>query len=57
MTATDQDVTRAETLYGVYRAHLDTCPRRHIGILADCTEGARLLSAVHAARLATGRRQ
>ncbi|EPH42927.1 hypothetical protein ABT390_31780 [Streptomyces aurantiacus] len=54
MNATDQ-VARSEELYRIYRAHLDTCPRRHIGILADCAEGARMLRAVHASRLAASR--
>ena len=28
--------------YEAYRDHLDTCPHRHFGILADCSEGVRL---------------
>ncbi|MEV0505277.1 hypothetical protein AB0I84_47945 [Streptomyces spectabilis] len=28
--------------YAAYRAHLDTCPRQHLGLLANCPEGARL---------------
>ncbi|QCX76761.1 hypothetical protein C9F11_15475 [Streptomyces sp. YIM 121038] len=37
--------------YEAYREHLDTCPRRHVGILADCSEGVRL----HAAWIEGGR--
>ncbi|WP_030680189.1 hypothetical protein [Streptomyces sp. NRRL B-1347] len=28
--------------YEAYREHLNNCPRRHLGLLADCPEGARL---------------
>ncbi|WP_030682739.1 hypothetical protein [Streptomyces sp. NRRL B-1347] len=32
-------------LYAAYREHLDTCPGIHVGLLANCVEGARLCAA------------
>ncbi|WP_169749717.1 hypothetical protein [Streptomyces aureocirculatus] len=52
MTATSQAEARAAELETIYRAHLAACPRRHVGILADCQQGLRLRSAVRAARRA-----
>ncbi|MEI5102265.1 hypothetical protein RB200_31930 [Streptomyces sp. PmtG] len=45
-------------LYAAYRAHLDTCPRRHLGLLTDCVEGIRLRAAWtgETCRRATGAR-
>ncbi|KUF17244.1 hypothetical protein [Streptomyces silvensis] len=50
MNTTDQDESRAAELYRIYRAHLETCPRRHVGILADCAAGTGLGRAVRNAR-------
>ncbi|MFH8990834.1 hypothetical protein [Streptomyces sp. NPDC017940] len=52
MSATEQAKSRADELEGIYRAHLARCPRRHVGILADCEKGFRLLRAARAAKLA-----
>ncbi|GGV19269.1 hypothetical protein [Streptomyces spectabilis] len=47
MTDFDDYTGRQEPMgpYEAYRNHLDTCPHRHFGILADCSEGARLHAA------------
>ncbi|WP_198550485.1 hypothetical protein [Streptomyces silvensis] len=55
MSTTHQDESRAAELEQIYRTHLAVCPRRHFGILADCEKGFRLLRAVRAARIATGK--
>ncbi|MEI5100486.1 hypothetical protein RB200_20670 [Streptomyces sp. PmtG] len=31
--------------YAAYREHLAKCPRRHLGLLTDCVEGAQLRAA------------
>uniref|UniRef100_UPI00055AB0EE hypothetical protein n=1 Tax=Streptomyces sp. NRRL B-1347 TaxID=1476877 RepID=UPI00055AB0EE len=47
MTDLDEYEDNQEPLgpYEAYRNHLATCPRRHFGILADCSEAARLHTA------------
>ncbi|WP_030561412.1 hypothetical protein [Streptomyces aureocirculatus] len=45
MTATDQAASHGHDRRAAYREHLATCPRRHLGILADCVEGALLRAA------------
>ncbi|MEW2527289.1 hypothetical protein [Streptomyces sp. NPDC047071] len=56
MTGPDDHETRQEPRgpYEAYREHLNTCPRRHFGILTDCPEGARLHAAwIEGSRTAT----
>ncbi|MVO86557.1 hypothetical protein GPA10_17755 [Streptomyces sp. p1417] len=52
MTGADPTAARADELARIYRAHLVACPRRHVGLLADCVTGVRLKRALLAARTA-----
>ncbi|MFH8986686.1 hypothetical protein [Streptomyces sp. NPDC017940] len=50
MIATARAKARADELDRIYRARLGTCPRQHVGILANRGEGTCLRRAVSIAR-------
>ncbi|ARX85194.1 MULTISPECIES: hypothetical protein [Streptomyces] len=47
-------LTEFPDLDRAYRDHLDNCPGIHLGILADCPEGARLRDAWEGRSLGSG---